>query len=139
MIADILLWGLVVGVIHFVVLGAAYQNPFVARMYKDAEGEPGLRLWASQKKYIVSMFLGTQIEVFILTGAYLYLRQFMEEAAGLGTALLLAAIMAAVRVYPRFWNMWIQSTYPGRLLAVEFVNGTVSTFVIIVALALLPV
>ena len=139
MILDILFWGIVVGVIHFVVLGAAYQNPFVARLYKEAEGEPGLRSWPNQKKYIFSMFLGTQVEVFILTAAYLYLRQFLPEPAGVGTALLLAGILAAVRVYPRFWNMWIQSTYPGKLLAVEFVNGTIGTFVILVALALLPV
>lgn len=139
MIVDILLWGLVIGVIHFVVVGALYQNPFVAKFYKAATGEPGFKAWPDQKKYLVSMFLGTQVEVFILTGAYLYLRQLFANPDSMGTALLLSAFLAAIRVYPRFWNMWIQSTYPNKLLAVEFVNGIIGTFVIVVGLKLLPV
>lgn len=49
----------------------------------------------------------------------------------------LALLLAAVRVYPRFWNMWIQSTYPRHLLAIEVVNGTLSTFLVVGGLALL--
>lgn len=44
---------------------------------------------------------------------------------------------SGMRVYPRLWNKWIQSTYPGRLLAIEFVNGIASTFCITLALELL--
>ncbi len=139
MIVDILLWGLVIGVIHFAIVGALYQNPWVARLYRDAEGDPGVRKWESKKAYIAWMFAGTQVEVFILAGAYLYLRQLFAAAEGLDTALILAGILAGVRVYPRFWNMWIQSSYPNRLLAVEAVNGTVGTFVIVLGLKLLPV
>lgn len=139
MILDILIWGLAIGVIHFIVVGALYQNPFVAKLYKDAQSEPGLKKWVSQGKYIAAMFSGTQVEIFILTAAYLYLRQLFPQPEGLTTALTLAAIFAGIRVYPRFWNMWIQSSYPNRLLAVEFVNGTISTCVIVLGLKFLPV
>ncbi len=139
MIGDILLWGLVIGVVHFAIIGALYQNPWVGKLYEEADGDPGVKKWENKKAYIGSMFAGTQVEVFILTGAYLYLRQHFAAPAGLGTALLLAGLFAGIRVYPRFWNMWIQSTYPNRLLAVEFVNGTISTFIIVVGLHLLPV
>jgi hypothetical protein len=41
-----------------------------------------------------------------------------------------------VRVYPRFWNMWIQTSYPRRLLAIEIVNGTIGTLAIALFLEL---
>lgn len=139
MILSILLWGAVIGVIHFVIVGILYQNPIVGKMYKDASGEPGVKIWKDQKEYLLKMFLGTQIEVYILTVSYLYLRTLFSEPTAWAPALILAAVFAAVRVYPRFWNMWIQSTYPGKLLVVEFINGILSTFVIIIGLKLLPV
>ncbi len=137
MVVDILLWGLVAGLIHFVVLGALYQNPFVAKLYAEAAGkEPGLKVWPSVPKYMVSMFLGTQVEVYAITAAYLWLRGPVP-LEGWTEAFVLAGIFAALRVYPRFWNMWIQSTYPNRLLAVEFVNGCLSTLVIVSSVHLL--
>ncbi len=139
MARDVLLWGLIIGVAHFVVVGALYQNPFVARLYREAKSHPGVRRWESEKAYVAWMFAGTQVEVFILTGAYLYLRQRFADPKGLGAALVLAGLFAAIRVYPRFWNMWIQSSYPGRLLAVELANGTIGTFVVVLGLRLLPV
>lgn len=136
MIADILVWGLVVGVVHFVVLGGLYQNPLVAKLYAEAEGkEPGLKVWASKPKYMTSMFLGTQVEVYALTAAYLWLRGYVPLESW-AEALALGGVFAALRVYPRFWNMWIQSTYPNRLLAVEFVNGCISTLVVTCGLEL---
>ncbi|MDY0062962.1 MAG: hypothetical protein RBU45_24350 [Myxococcota bacterium] len=137
MIGDILLWGLVVGLAHFVVLGALYQNPFVARLYAEAAGkEPGLRVWASQPRYMLAMFLGTQVEVYALTAAYLGLRPYVP-LTGWPEALALGGVFAVLRVYPRFWNMWIQSTYPGRLLAVEAVNGCLGTVFIVLGVQLL--
>ena len=41
-----------------------------------------------------------------------------------------AFILIALKIFPRFFDMWIQSTYPNKLLAVEFVNGTIGSFVI---------
>ena len=41
---------------------------------------------------------------------------------------------------PRFWNVWIQSTYPRHLLAVDVVNGTLGTLLVVLVLdALVPV
>jgi hypothetical protein len=138
MILQILLWGLVIGLIHFVAVGVLYMNPFTAKLYKNESGNPALKKWDKQGEYILKMALGTQAEVFILTAAYIYLRSLFAEPAGWTAALILAGIFSAVRVYPRFWNMLIQSTYPRKLLAVEFVNGVIGTFIIVIGLKLLP-
>ncbi len=133
-----LILGILIGIIHFVIIGFLYQNPFVAKIYKEAEDkkEPGFRIWKNKKKYLLSMFLGTQVEIFFLTFGYLFLKDYLPFSPFI-TAIIIAALFAAIRVYPRFWNMWIQSTYPNKLLIVEFVNGTISTFTIIIGLYLL--
>lgn len=132
-----LLWGLVIGVIHFVIMGALYQNPFVAKFYKDNENHPGVKKWNSQPKYILSMFLGTQVEIFIMTIGYIVLIATLGESKT--NALILSLIFTGIRVYPRFWNMWIQSTYPNKLLLTELVNGSISTFIVVFGLFYLPV
>lgn len=136
-IMHIALFGSIIGIAHFVVVGALYGNPFVARLYRAAEAnEPGVRSWPSRGRYLVTQFLGTQVEVFILAAAYFWLRPLVGIHGVAGT-LLLALLLAAVRVYPRFWNMWIQSTYPTVLLKVELVNGILSSIVIVIGLDLL--
>ena len=139
MIFDFLLWGLVIGIVHFIVVGGLYTNPLVARQYQKAKNSAGVRIWGNQKEYLIKMFLGTQIEVYILTAAYLYLRQMFSSPTSFSVSVTLAVILTAVRVYPRFWNMWIQSTYPNNLLAIEFLNGTIGTFVIVLGAWLLPI
>lgn len=138
MLLQILLWGTVVGLIHFVVVGILYMNPFTAKLYKNESDHPALRKWPKQGEYVLKMFLGTQVEVFIMTAAYVYLRGLFPAPDSWGTALALAAIFTGIRVYPRFWNMLIQSTYPWKLLIVEFANGTIGTFVVVLGLKLMP-
>lgn len=131
---EVVLWGFVAGVIHFAVLGALYGNPIVDRMYVRAAGaSPAVRSWASKPRYTLTQFVGTQVEVYVI--AIGFARLYPElPSGGLGVALLLASLFAALRVYPRFWNMWIQSTYPRNLLATEVVNGLIGTYVIVIAL-----
>ena len=130
MVIQIALWGAVTGLIHFVLVGALYGNPIVDKLYKEAQqNEPGVKHWPSIPKYMITQFLGTQIEVYILAATYIWLRPLVPFT-GYTCALVLGAVFSGIRVYPRFWNMWIQSTYPNRLLAIEFVNGIISTFAI---------
>jgi len=129
-----LLWGLVAGAIHFIVTGALYGNPVVDRIYQQAmKEEPGVRDWPSRARYLVTQVSGTQVEVWILAIGYLWLRPLIGVEGPLGSVLL-ALLFSGIRVYPRFWNTWIQSTYPNRMLAIEAVNGVISTFTIVAVL-----
>jgi hypothetical protein len=126
----ILLWGAVAGVVHFVFIALAYGNPIADRISAQAEAtSPAVKQWASKPRYFITQFLGTQVEVYILTTGFVWLRPVIG-LAGYSGALLLGSLFAATRVYPRFWNMWIQTTYPNRLLALEVINGTLGTLVI---------
>ncbi|HCY83532.1 MAG TPA: hypothetical protein DHV36_00180 [Desulfobacteraceae bacterium] len=130
MIAEALLWSIPVGIIHFAVMGALYGNPFVDKIYMAAQQNgTGVRRWPSKPRYLITQFFGTQVEVIILVAAYLWLR---PDTSGMTAALGLGLVFTAIRVYPRFWNMWIQTDYPRNMLAIEAVNGTIGTFLIVV-------
>jgi len=74
MIFDILIWGFVIGIIHFFIVGLLYLNPLVAGQYEKGKKSSAVRIWNNQKEPLLKMFLGTQIEIYILTTVYLYLR-----------------------------------------------------------------
>ena len=75
MIVTILLWGAVAGVVHFIVIGFLYGNPLVSRISAKAEAtSPAVKRWPTKWKYFVTQFLGTQVEVYILTIAFVWLR-----------------------------------------------------------------
>ena len=49
------------------------------RLYKKAQKEePGVRKRPSQPKYLVTQFLGTQVEVYVLTLGFLWLRPLIS-------------------------------------------------------------
>jgi hypothetical protein len=127
---SVLLWGLLAGLVHFVVIAILYANPIVDGLSRGLEQGPAVKQWPSKPRYFATQFCGTQVEVYLLTTAFMWLRPLigMEGYAG---ALALGLLLSAIRVYPRFWNMWIQTTYPNRLLAIEVVNGTLGTMSII--------
>lgn len=121
--AKLALWGAAAGVAHFVVIALLYGNPIVDAYSREANRHVAVRQWPTQAGYFVRQFLGTQVEVYIMTAAFFWLRPATPAAGYLG-ALEIGALLAALRVYPRFWNMWIQTTFPGRLLLVEVINGS---------------
>jgi hypothetical protein len=133
MIAHVVLWGALAGLVHFVVIALLYANPITDRLSADLEKAPAVKQWASKPRYFVTQFFGTQVEVYILTLAFFWLRPVIGVPGYVG-ALMLGLLLAATRVYPRFWNMWIQTSYPPRLLAIEVVNGTLGTLAIVMFL-----
>jgi hypothetical protein len=129
MLRDVAIWGTAAGVAHFVVIAALYGNPLVDAYSREANRHVSVRQWPKPAQYFARQFLGTQVEVFLMTFAFLWIRPLATARGYLG-ALEVGAVIAALRVYPRFWNMWIQTTFPGRLLLVEVINGTLGTLFI---------
>jgi len=61
MIFDVLLWGLAIGIVHFVVVGTLYANPLVARQYEKAKKSSGVKIWENQKEYLINLtFAGNE-------------------------------------------------------------------------------
>src|SRR5581483_11922735 len=107
-----LVWGAAAGVAHFVVIAILYANPWVDRYSAEANKHVSVRQWSSMPRYFVTQFFGTQVEVYLMTFAFFWTRPLAPP--GYAGALAAGALIAALRVYPRFWNMWIQTTFPRR-------------------------
>ena len=137
MIIDILqtiLGGFVASIVWFIVGGALYMNPFVAKIYKGVENSPVLKKWLSVPRYIGLQYVGILTQCFLWAFVFALAKPVLPDGV-LMKSLAFGLILVAVKIFPRFFDMWIQSTYPNKLLAVEFVNGTIGSFVISVVFA----
>ena len=127
----------VASIAWFILGGILYMNPIVAKIYKGCSADPGMKSWPDQKKYMFSMYLlGGFVPILLIALLYVYIKPILPctlsgQAAGLGT------IIIGVRIVPRLFDMWLQSSYPERLLFIEFVNGSLLSFAIAFVLALM--
>jgi len=124
-----ILGGFIASVVWFVVGGILYMNPFVAKIYKGAENSPALKKWPSVPKYIGLQYVGILAQCLLWAFVFVLVKPALPDGI-LMKSLIFGLILIAVKIFPRFFDMWIQSTYSNKLLAVEFVNGTIGSFVI---------
>ena len=99
-------------------------------------GSPGLKRWSNVPAYIGLQFVGILAQCLLWAFVFILVKPVLAGGF-VRTFLTFGIILFAVKIFPRFYDMWMQSTYPGRLLAVEFVNGTVGSFVIAAVFALI--
>jgi len=135
-ILQTILGGFVASIVWFIVGGALYMNPFVAKIYKGAENSPALKKWPSVPKYIGLQYVGILAQCLLFAFVFALTKPALPEGI-LIKGIVFGLILVAVKIFPRFFDMWIQSTYPNKLLAVEFVNGTIGSFVIGMVFALI--
>jgi len=134
-ILQTILGGFVASISWFIVGGALYMNPFVAKIYKGAENSPALKKWPSIPKYLGLTYVGVFAQCLLWAFVFALIKPVLPDGV-LMKSLIFGFILIAVKIFPRFFDMWIQSTYPNKLLAVEFVNGTIGSFVIGMVFAL---
>ncbi len=72
-VLDVLFWGLIAGIVHYIIMGILYQNPFVMRFYERSQKEhPSVKVRKNTSDYLTKQFIGTQIEIWIMTASYMY-------------------------------------------------------------------
>lgn len=133
-IVQAFLGGAAASIAWFIVGGALYMNPIVAKIYKDAEKSPALKKWPSVPKYIGLQYVGILAQCLLWALVFALVKPVLPGGV-LMKGLVFGLILVAVKIFPRFYDMWIQSTYPNELLAIEFFNGIVGSLVIGTVLA----
>lgn len=130
----ILLAGFLASLIWFLIGVFLYMNPVIAKIYKKSESSPALKKWKSTPKYVGLQYVGMLIQCLLWAFVFAFVQpvltgDFWQQGFFFGL------ILVAVKIIPRLYDMWIQSTYPNKLLAIEFVNGAIGSFVVGISLA----
>jgi len=126
--------GLISSVVWFVLGGALYMNPFIAKIYHSTEYSPALKKWPNVPQYLGMMFLFTFVQGFLFALVYLFMKSVLPVET-ISRGLVFGLVLIAIKIIPRFLDMWIQTTYPNRLLTVELINGSIGSFIMGLALA----
>jgi len=132
----LLLAGLAASLVWFVIGGGLYMNPWIAKIYKDAKSSPGFKKWESIPQYLGAMFLVMLIPNILWALVYSFIKPVLPQDL-IAAASIFALILIAIKIIPRLFDMWIQSTYPNRLLLIELVNGSIGSLVIGIVFAYL--
>ena len=131
-----ILGGFLASVAWFIIGGALYLNPVVAKIYKKFDGSPGVKKWKSTKVYLLNMyFFGALLQCLLFAFVYSFIKPALTESLPLNV-LFFGMILVAIKIIPRLFDMWIQTVYPDKLLTVELVNGIIGSFVMALVLAL---
>jgi hypothetical protein len=126
----------IASIVWFILGGALYMNPVIRGIYSQFDTSPIMKQWPSVPQYLSVMFLGACLaQCFLAALAFVVVKPALPESI-LGQVVIFGFILIGVKIFTRFFDMWIQTTYPNRLLAIEFVNGSIGSLVIATVFAL---
>jgi len=126
----------IASIVWFVLGGALYMNPLVRKIYDQFDSSPVMKQWSSVPQYLGVMFLGACLaQCFLAALAFVLVKPALPDSI-LGIVVVFGFILIGIKIFTRFFDMWIQTTYPNKLLAIEFVNGSIGSLVIATIFAL---
>jgi len=115
-------------VISFVLLSLLYGNPLIRKIYDKYKDEPVMKKVDSPGKWMLSMFIFGLFEV-LFAGLIFYIAANVLPGSGWLKGLYFGLLLSGVRVYSRFVNMYLLTSYPNSLHIIEFVNGVIGSIV----------
>jgi hypothetical protein len=116
---------LIASIVWFIVGGLLYMNPIVRKIYAQFDSSPVMKRWSSVPQYLGACLA----QCFLAALAFLLVKPALPDSI-LGTVAVFGFILIGIKIFTRFFDMWIQTTYPNKLLAIEFVNGSIGSLVI---------
>jgi cytochrome c oxidase assembly factor CtaG len=126
----------IAAVVWFILGGALYMNPVIRRIYSQFETSPVMKQWPSVPQYLGVMFLGACLgQSFLAALAFALVRPALPDSI-LGAVAVFGFILIGIKIFTRFFDMWIQTNYPNKLLVIEFVNGSIGSLAIATVFAL---
>ena len=131
------LWATAIAsIVWFILGGVLYMNPVIRKISSQFDSLPVMKQWPSVPQYLGMMFLGACLaQCFLAALAFALVKPALPDSV-LGTVAVFGFILIGIKIFTRFFDMWIQTTYPTQLLAIEFVNGSIGSLVIATVFAL---
>ena len=124
-------------IVWFVIGAVVYMNPFITNIYKKYEDDPCVKNRKDVKTFIINTFVfSILIQCFLFAFVYLYIQPILPGTL-IHNTLYFGLILIAVKIFPRLFDMYVQSKYPRTLLIIELINGAIGSVVIAFVFAFL--
>lgn len=126
----------IASIVWFILGGALYMNPVIRGIYSRFDTSPLMKQWPSVPQYLGVMFLGACLaQCFLAALAFALIKPALPDSI-VGAVAVFGFVLIGIKIFTRFFDMWIQTNYPNKLLAIEFVNGSIGSLVIATVFAL---
>ncbi|MFC1741876.1 hypothetical protein ACFL3V_05045 [Nanoarchaeota archaeon] len=134
---EFLLAGLVASIVWFIVGGALYMNPAAVKIHKKEAKSPAMSKMKHGRKWMVMMYLfGCFVPSLIFAAIYVVMKPVLPGTVALNT-MYFGMMIVGMKLIPRLADMALLTSYPQKLLALDFTNGTISAFVVALVLSLM--
>ena len=125
-----ILGAFVASIVFFIYRSVVYKDTSVDKMCRDPEAPPALKKWKNIPKTILFQYLVILIQCILWAVVFVLGLLFDVLPEGYYMkGFVLGSVMAIVNIVPIYFKMWIESTYPNKLLAIGFAKGIIGNYI----------
>ena len=121
----------VASIVYFIYRSKAYKDTSVDKMRRDPKAPPVLKNWQNVPNTIIPQYLS--ILILCILWAVVFVLGLLFDVLPEGfymKGFTLGSVMAIVNTVPIYLKMWIEATYPNKLLAIGFTKGVVGNYIL---------
>lgn len=127
---NIILAAVVACIVWFIAGAILYLNPMSKHIQDRLKKDPGVKKWHSQNdQFIQILLVGTVIPSLLWAIAFVFVSPLLPASNLMQTGYF-GLLLVGVYVIPRFTHTSVMASYPGKMLIMDLINGTLVSFVI---------
>ena len=122
--------GFVASIVFFIYRTIAFKDTSVDKMRRDPNAPPALKKWQNIPKTVIFQYLVILIQCILW--AVIFVLGLLFDVLPEGfymKGFTLGSVMAIVNIVPIYLKMWVESTYPNKLLAIGFAKGVIGNYI----------
>lgn len=122
--------GFVASLVFFAYRSIIYKDTSVTKMCRDPNAPPALKKWKNVPKKVIPQYLIILIQCIIWAVVLILGLLFDVFPSGYYMKVfVLGSVMAIVNIVPIYFKMWIEATYPNKLLAIGAAKGIIGNYI----------
>lgn len=120
----------IASIVFFIYRTIVYKDTSVDKMCRDPQAPAALKKWKNIPKTIIFQYLVILIQCILWAVVFVLGLLFDVLPEGFYMkGFILGSVMAIVNIVPIYFKMWIESTYPNKLLAIGFAKGIIGNYI----------
>ncbi|MBD3312967.1 hypothetical protein GF345_00835 [Candidatus Woesearchaeota archaeon] len=136
MVTRVILAAIIASIVWFVLGGILYMNTYSKKIFnKESKKSKAVSKWKNMRQFYAEMyFLGMLIPSIIF--AFVYYMVYPSFPGGIMVnGFLFGLILMGIKIIPRFADMKLMTTYPKKLLTMDFIVGSINCFAVAFTIA----